>query len=184
MNRSLIINKTALETIQEKYRSLYEKGVIKTAELLNSRIKMAKLPEEAIPLENPVGTAPGVKIEYENIQIYCLPGVPEELKAIFEKHIKPVLKKELTGVNYYERSIIVEGVAESEIAGEVERIMTEAKQVYIKSHPQTYEGVCRLRICLTARGCEDTLKLLNKTAERLEYHIKALGGRVLKGEDI
>ncbi|WEU41116.1 MAG: molybdopterin-binding protein [Candidatus Odinarchaeum yellowstonii] len=183
LNKRLIINKTALESVQEKYRKLYSKGLIKTGVLLKSRIKMAELPEGAEPLENPVGTAPAVKIEYESVKIYCLPGVPEELKAIFAKHIAPLLKKELNGIKYYERSISVEGVAESEISDEIEIIMNEVKQVYIKSHPQAYEGGCRLRICLSTKGDRNAVKILKKASEMVEEAVKKLGGRVLEGED-
>ncbi len=182
LNKRLVVNKTALKNIQDKYRKLHSKGLIKTGKLLESRVKMAELPDGAEPLENPVGTAPAVKIEYENIQVYCLPGVPEELKAIFKRHIAPVLKKDLMGVKHYEKNIIAEGVAESELTEEVKKIMDTIKPVYIKSHPKSYEGVCRLRICLTIKGDEKALKLLNKAAKMLEESVKILGGRIVKGE--
>lgn len=184
LKKRLIVNDESFKSIREKYRKLFVKGVIKTDEMLKPRVKMAMLPEGSTPLENPAGTAPAVKIVYNNTRIFCLPGVPKEVKAVFEKHIKPLLKKEMKGFRYYEKNIIVEGVAESEISEDVERIVKKVKYVYIKSHPQSYEGTARLNIHLSTRGGENRLKCLNTAVKMVEELVKSIGGKIATGAEI
>lgn len=54
--------------------------------------RQAFLPETAIPVENPVGTAPAFIVQQAEKTIACLPGVPREMEFIMENSIIPFLK--------------------------------------------------------------------------------------------
>jgi nicotinamide-nucleotide amidase len=58
-----------------------------------SQLKQAKLPRGCVVIENSVGTAPAFSFaknhEGKNCEFYFFPGVPKELKAIFEKNVRP-----------------------------------------------------------------------------------------------
>jgi nicotinamide-nucleotide amidase len=84
--RELILHKDILNHIE----SLFNKLGFKMSE--NNK-KQAFLPKEAIPIENPIGTAPGFVLEHENKVIISLPGVPSELKLLMEKSVIPYLKE-------------------------------------------------------------------------------------------
>lgn len=51
----------------------------------------ALCPTLAKPLENPAGTAPGIFARYGQCSLYCVPGVPGEMRAMYELHIVPHL---------------------------------------------------------------------------------------------
>lgn len=51
----------------------------------------ATLPEAALPLLNPTGTAPGLWMERNQRVAIALPGVPYEMRALFEERVKPRL---------------------------------------------------------------------------------------------
>ncbi len=51
--------------------------------------KQAMVPQGAHTYMNRVGTAPGVGLTYKGAQLYFLPGVPKEMKQIFEDFILP-----------------------------------------------------------------------------------------------
>ncbi|RLG77569.1 MAG: competence damage-inducible protein A [Thermoprotei archaeon] len=128
----LEVNPEALKDIEAKYRS---KGVPLTEE----RLKMAMLPQGSIPLPNPVGIAPGVYLALTRpkVIIIALPGVPQEMEAIFEKYIEPQLRKS-------RRLILAEGhirlrTMESEIAGFIKQVSKSYPSTYIKSHPEGKE---------------------------------------------
>lgn len=53
--------------------------------------RQADLPRGASWIENPVGSAPGVLIENEGRLIAALPGVPAEMKAMFDASLAPRL---------------------------------------------------------------------------------------------
>ncbi len=54
--------------------------------------KQAMIPKGAKALINPVGSAPGVQVEYQGVTYFFLPGVPKEMKEIFSQSILPWLQ--------------------------------------------------------------------------------------------
>src|SRR5262245_50506399 len=53
--------------------------------------KQAMVPEGAEVFLNPVGSAPGVRLEFQGVQYFFFPGVPKEMKQIFKDSILPWL---------------------------------------------------------------------------------------------
>lgn len=53
--------------------------------------KQGDVPEGARVLENPRGTAPGFWLEKDGVQIVILPGVPSEMREIFEQRVAPLM---------------------------------------------------------------------------------------------
>ncbi len=49
--------------------------------------KQAMLPQDAIRIDNPVGTAPGFALQIQTCWFVFLPGVPAEMKAMFSQQI-------------------------------------------------------------------------------------------------
>jgi len=180
LNIPLELNKEALKSIEEKYHEIFKKGVSKTDEIIKSRRKMALLPKNAVPLPNPVGTAPGVMLKTGDTTIFCLPGVPAELKAIFKESVLPYLKKINRNIKFYEKTIKTEGIVESELAEHIEKIMCEIPSIYIKTHPQGYEGTSRVNIHITAFGDEKRSDNLNKAVKKIEGIIHKMGGKIIR----
>src|SRR5258708_22571410 len=52
----------------------------------------AMLPERAVVIDNPVGTAPSFIVEEKGKVIISLPGVPREMKYLMEQTVTPFLK--------------------------------------------------------------------------------------------
>lgn len=57
--------------------------------LVQNNLKQALIPKGAKVYLNPVGCAPGVGLKFKGVSFYFLPGVPKEMKALFEKSILP-----------------------------------------------------------------------------------------------
>ncbi len=55
--------------------------------------RQAYIPRGALPVENPVGTAPAFIVEKGNQAIISLPGVPSEMVYLFENAILPYLRQ-------------------------------------------------------------------------------------------
>ena len=53
--------------------------------------RQAYIPKGAQPIENPVGTAPAFYLERDRKTLICLPGVPAEMKYLFQKSVMPML---------------------------------------------------------------------------------------------
>jgi nicotinamide-nucleotide amidase len=57
--------------------------------------RQAFLPQDCIPVENPVGTAPAFIVEDERGTIITLPGVPSEMRYLMKHTIIPYLQQRL-----------------------------------------------------------------------------------------
>ena len=180
LQRQLEIHDQALKMLEEKYRKFVEEGRMEKLELTPPRVKMARLPEGAEPLFNPVGTAPGVIMKNNETTIVALPGVPHEMKAIFEEFLVPILKKAAGKATFFETSIEVTGCMESTIAPLIERVMHDNPYVYIKSHPKFEERVPHLELHLstTAEESKTARKLVGKALVQLSETIQEKGGKI------
>ncbi len=180
LERKLEINEEALTMIKEKYRKYAEEGKMKKAELTPPRVKMAKLPEGCRPLFNPVGTAPSVVTEHEGTTIIALPGVPSEMKAIFDQSVASLLRQLAGDVTFFETSIETTGIIESEMAPLIERVMQDNPYVYIKSHPKGAERIPRIEFHLstTAKNSGVARKRVGKGLIQLSELIGEKGGKI------
>jgi len=166
--------------IREKYEAYAKAGRLDSAELTPPRIKMAKLPEGAEPLPNPVGTAPGVQIKVDNIDIIALPGVPSEMEAIFDGSVAALLKKEAGDVVFFETSIYADNIMESTLAPLIDVVMRDNPYVYIKSHPRGEERKPHIEIHMstTAKDSKTAKDRIGKAIIQLSELIKGKGGKV------
>lgn len=80
-----------------------------------NNMKQAYIPAKAIPIPNPVGTAPSFIAENENGIIISLPGVPYELKYLMENSVVPFLKErfKIRGDVIKTRILKLAGIGES-----------------------------------------------------------------------
>jgi nicotinamide-nucleotide amidase len=180
LGKKIEINQTALKMVKEKYLSYAEEGRIETPKLTPPRVKMAKLPEGATPLSNPVGTAPAVVVKYENVTIIALPGVPSEMKSIFDESVASILKQATHGVTFFETSIEAIKVMESEMAPLIDKVMQNNPHVYVKSHPKGAERIHRIEFHLSTTGKNPTTarKHLIRALLQLKEMIQEKGGKI------
>jgi molybdopterin-biosynthesis enzyme MoeA-like protein len=141
---------------------------------------MAKLPEGATPLFNPVGTAPAVVVERESVTIIALPGVPSEMKSIFDMSVASVLKQAAHGVTFFETCIEATKVVESEMAPLIDKVMHNNPYVYIKSHPKGAERIPHIEFHLstTAKDSTTSRKRVSKALLQLSELIQEKGGKI------
>lgn len=180
LNRKLEVDEEALRMVREKYEAFAKEGRIEKVELTPPRVKMAKLPEKAKPLHNPVGTAPGVMIIARGAVLFALPGVPSEMEAIFEESVVPLLKKAAEGNTFYETSIFADNIMESSLAPLIDQTMHDNAFVYIKSHPKGKENTphIELHFSTTTKDSETARNRLRKAISQLSELIEKSGGKI------
>jgi molybdenum cofactor synthesis domain-containing protein len=187
LRRKIKVNNCALTMIENTYSRYAEERLIDKIELTPPRVKMAKLPEGSTPLGNPIGTAPGVLIEHEGTTIIALPGVPSEMEAIFEESVASVLKRAAGDATFFETSIYVTGVMESDIAPLIDQVMHNNPYVYIKSHPGR-EGEKKPRLELHLTTTAKDLKLAKNRVSKALIEITELvqqkGGKTKSTNEI
>lgn len=180
LDRKLEVNNKALIMVKERYEAYAKEGKIEKVELTPSRVKMATIPEGAEPLPNPVGTAPGVKINVDETVLIALPGVPSEMEAIFEQSVSPMLKREAEGNMFFETSIYADDIMESTLAPLIDQTMHDNPYVYVKSHPRGAEKKphIEIHISTTAKDSKTARERLEKTIIQLTELVQKSGGKI------
>lgn len=176
----LEVNEEALNMVKKKYEEYVAEGRMEKYEMTPSRVKMARLPEGSKPLSNPVGTAPGVLAENEGIKLVMLPGVPQEMMAIFDESVTPLLRKIAGNLAFFEASLNVTGIVESELAPLIDKVMCDNPYVYIKSHPKGGEKTphIELHFSMTSNDSNLARQSIGKAIIQISEMISEKGGRV------
>lgn len=181
LNQSLKVNSDAIKMVEDKYHQyLKDDRIEEKVELTPPRTKMATLPEKAQPLHNPIGTAPGVLLKHNDTIIIALPGVPSEMEAIFDESVQPMLKKMAGKAVFYETSLGVDGIMESDLAPLIDKTMHDNPYIYVKSHPgQRGEGKPHLELHLstTAQSSETARNRITKALLQITELTQAKGGK-------
>jgi len=89
-------------------------------EMPDAVLKQADVPVGAVALDNPVGTAPGLRVAVGDQLLYALPGPPHELAAVFRGSLQQELAGRSGGVGLT-RTLHCAGLGESNVAEVVER---------------------------------------------------------------
>jgi len=150
----VMVHEKALQMVKESYDTLFARGIMAQGGLNPAREKMAWLPEGSIPLDNPIGTAPGVLLQTGQTTIISLPGVPSELKGIFNSSLQPFMQKTFKGGISAMHTITVRCNDESVMEPVLSRVVPAHPGVYIKSLARTLGETPELDISLTAVGSD------------------------------
>jgi nicotinamide-nucleotide amidase len=166
---TLRLHEEAKEMIKASYDAFAAKGVFSQGGLNPGREKMAWFPEGAVPLVNPVGTAPGVLFQHQKSTIICFPGVPGELKGIFETSLQPFLSKTFTKRIYSERSLQVDCNDESLLDPYFKLFTADFPEVYLKARSGIIQENPQLILILSASSSDkkEVDSLLSNAAEKL-----------------
>ena len=111
----LVLHKPSLKKLKIFFK---ERG----RQMSENNIIQAMFPEGASVLDNPIGTAPGFRISLGRATIAVMPGVPREMKVMFERHIIPVLKSQNRS-KIITQKLNVFGLGESVVAEKLGKLM-------------------------------------------------------------
>jgi nicotinamide-nucleotide amidase len=162
--------------LMEQIEALFKKRGFRMAE---NNQKQAYIPEEAIPIENPKGTAPGFIVEYIHGAIFSIPGVPSEMEYLMENTVIPYLRKrfDLKGQIIRYKVLRVCGLGESAIGLQIKDLMKESKNPMVGTLASI--GDIRIRITAKANDGDEASRLI----ENMETEIRSRLGVLIYGVD-
>lgn len=132
-----------------------------------SNEKQAYLPQGCIPLYNEHGTAPGFILEKDNKKVIVLPGVPKEMKAMFEKDVISYLMKFPHGT-FLSKTIKLIGISEANVNDQVIDLLDNRNPTLA---PYAKDGCVELRITAFAHDEERAKKLIVPIYEKLRKRV-------------
>jgi nicotinamide-nucleotide amidase len=169
--RKLVFDETMLEWVEGHFK---RRGRSMTP---NNR-RQAFMPEGAIRVNNPNGTAPCFIVEDARAIVYSLPGVPVEMKWLFENEVEPYLRKKfnLAEVIHY-RVLKIVGVGESAVDDKVGHLIANGANptVGVLALP----GQVDVRIAAKAANREEAMRMIAP----VEAEVRSLLGTAIFAAD-
>src|ERR687895_337735 len=137
--------------------------------------KQALFPEGTELIPNQLGTAMGALLETDGTVFATLPGVPPEMKGMFEETLEPLIRERSDG-SIISRTLWFAGIGESALAEKVQEFLDATDPTVA---PLAGQGKVRLRITTRAATPEEA----EKRIAPVEKEILSRLGEYFFGED-
>jgi len=175
LGRDTIIGRRAQEMVRAKCQEF-------SIELTGRWKRMARMVKGTSPLVNPIGLAPGTRVRSGGTTIVALPGIPKEMKPMFEAHILPMVqmwtKEQVRTINLR----IFFGKNRSTV---LRQVQSEFQDVHLKIHakPPAHDrqGYAKgMDMTLMAKGADPRAcrKALEKMVRRFRSLVEDNDGRL------
>jgi competence/damage-inducible protein CinA-like protein len=110
LGRKLVLNEPVATSLKKRFET---RGIPWT----NNNLKQALFPEEAVIVPNPLGTAPGFRIDLgQSKTLFWLSGVPQEMMAMFNGTVMPwVAEQHAASAEILTGTFKIHGLTESKL---------------------------------------------------------------------
>ncbi|MEK6732704.1 MAG: competence/damage-inducible protein A [Candidatus Omnitrophota bacterium] len=177
LNKKLLFNKNTANRIKAHFKR-------RKIKMPSNNLRQALIPEGAIPIDNNLGTAPGLIIPFpaasagsfqptqlENKALLAFPGVPNELYPMLENTAIPYLKKHFqTGKIIKSRVIKITGLAESKVNEMIEDILRISGKVQMGIYPHPEE--IQVKITVTEKNEKSANLAISKIEKKIKSRLK------------
>ena len=169
-DRSLIFEEILFQQIESRFSHWGRK-------MSDNNVRQAYMPDGALPIENPVGTAPCFVVEHDESHVICLPGVPREMKYLLDHEVMPYLDRIFPANDVIKTRVLhTAGVGESVVDAKIGHLESmENPVVGLAAH----QGIVDIRITATGSSDKEVDKLINNVEEEARGHL----GDVIFGVD-
>lgn len=159
-NTPLVEDLNILQDIQDKFNSI---GRVMSP----SNRKQALIPQGANVLPNPSGSAPGMIWQpRSNLTILTFPGVPSEMKRMWQETAVPFLKQQGWGQEIiYSRVMKFRGIGESALAEKVADLLNLSNPTVA---PYASFGEVKLRVSAKAKSEAEAITLIEPVALKIQ----------------
>lgn len=174
--RRLVIDPGLMEEIELRFR---RRGMIMT----RNNEKQAQIPEGAVAVRNPNGTAPSFVVEDSRGVVFALPGVPHELKWLFDNEVVPYLRNRFRLESIISSKVLkVVDLGESAVDDRIGHLISGSinPTLGVLAHP----GQVDVRITAKAGSSEEAAKMIrpleDEVRDLLGIHVFAIDERSME----
>jgi len=129
----------------------------------------ALIPVGGRAIANPNGTAPGIEVRVGRATLYAMPGVPREMRAMFDADIAPRLDALAGGAALLERRLHCVGVGESTIGERIHDLMDPSRRPRVST--TVAEGLITVRIVARAEGADAARDAIAETETEIRRRL-------------
>lgn len=171
LRRKLVLNKHALKAMEERFQRFGRT-------MSPHNVKQAYLPSDSAIIPNPIGTACGFSLAKSSTLFIFLPGVPREMKRMFEESVTPLIKKEQPETSIVmSRVLKIFGKTESYCDQMLRDVIKKEKEITFAFLPHYPE----ISLKLTMRGNDK--KYIEKKLKAVERTITKILGDIIFAKD-
>ena len=164
------------EVFDKDYWAFLENKFLKFGySLPDSNKSQAVSPDNGKVFSNPIGSARGLIYEKNNITLMVLPGVPSEMKAMFDSTISPWVEEKIDS-KIFQINIRTTGIPESILFEKVKNIDLEENCHNIGYYPSVY-GV---DVRIAGEDLEKIEKLKDDIRANINEYIYEIGDQNLE----
>jgi len=174
---SLVLHQESLDRIRQMFES-------RGREMPERNRVQAQFPEGSQPVHNPHGTAPGIDLsvaaDHHRCRIFCLPGVPAEMKEMWEQTVGPLLQLQLGNNMQVVRHFRLKcfGMGESALEAMLPDLIRRGREPSVGI--TVSQATITLRVTVLGRSDEACRELMQPTIEIIRT---CLGNLVFGEED-
>lgn len=140
MNEKLVMDHAALDDIRAFFAA-------RKRPMPSPNNVQAQRPESATCITNTAGTAPGLRAALGKSLIWVMPGVPREMKTMFERDVLPDLKKLAGNTVTLTAKFSSYGMGESQLGEKIKDLMVRGANPSVGT--TVHEGIVSVRVYAT-----------------------------------
>ena len=167
----LISDKNTLSHIKKIFKK-------RNLDLTKKNRDQALVPDNCKILHNEYGTAPGIAFEKDNKLVISLPGVPYEMKSLFEDKCSKIIKQKFALSIIHHRTIKTVGIGESWLSD----LISEWEKNLDNTISLAYlPSIGRVKLRLTGRG--NNLNKIKSAIDKEEKKVVPIIRKYIYGFD-
>jgi nicotinamide-nucleotide amidase len=167
----LVEHPAALASVEERFRRMER-------EMSPANRVQALIPEGTKPLSNPIGTAPGIAMRLGECRCYALPGVPPEMRSMFNEEVLPALGEGPAGAASI-RELHLWGIGESDAGSVIGDLMERHRSPDVGT--RAHDGSLTVRILGRRTRDDESLEAVAERVRRDEETVRERLGKYIFG---
>jgi len=180
LGRDVVLDQGAVERIRRRYE---ERGIHDTVR----GERMARVVDGSRALENPVGMATGMEVVEGRSTVMTFPGVPSEMKAMFDAYAAPLIEGRTT--SRFAANTVVARVVFRDFFPVYRRMQADYPDVYIKNAATSPEERVRVKditVDVVAEGGsqEESRGILGEVLAEFDRRLGEVGGRLILDAEV
>lgn len=135
----------------------------------DSNLIQAMIPRGCEILVNQRGTAPGISYHHDDRYLFALPGVPSEMKDMFDKHIRPMISSRCSDMCSLDTTLLCFGVSEARLGELLSDLMIQDRNPQVGTTAS--EAVMSIRIIARGQTKSEAKNLLDSDIEEVRRRL-------------
>jgi nicotinamide-nucleotide amidase len=138
-------------------------------------LRQSYIPKGAYPIKPVLGSASGFRITLSSGKIlFCIPGVPKEMRSMFEEDVMPFLKEKMeeislkgSGLKIRRSVLLATDISETETEEKIKDVASDARKNDVRMGITVNPGLVKIILLAKAKDIKEADRNLRKIEENI-----------------